>query len=320
MPCSKGMRSCAAACGHRALVESYRAERDRQWSELIEFTGGYDTEIADRLRELQENGTPLVDYKTWLKQNARPPEDRDMPVTWNDALMSRVGIGDPAAEQILLATIMEHPEHAAYLDNFRPQEFTTALHQTVAEGIQELHHNGQVPTAAAVEDWLRPQVAAKSDRTVVNHPDWNSEFYRPDKAGERIPVFKNGKETWHDRSDLGLRGWHQVAGPGVETVEYYGSVVRDNTILRMTTDAHLWAADRLKETTKAPACDIGTLTSDISWRFQEMLAEQPKPLPSQTDTAVRMPSPNPSPALKYAQQPDTGPVRAQRSSVKVKVG
>lgn len=314
MPCSKGMRSCVATCGHRALVEGYRNERRRQWSELIEFTGGYDTEIADRLRELQEKGTPLIDYKTWLKQSARPPEDRDMPVTWNDALLSSSRIGDPAAEQVLLATIMEHPENAAYLDNFRPQEFTTLLHQRVAEGIQDLSRNGEIADAMSVENWLR------ENNALSNHPEWNSRFYRPDRSGDTVPVYKDGEQTWYNRRDLGLRGWHQVAGPGVETVEYYGSLVRDNTILRMTTDAHLWASERLAEVAKAPACDIASQTSEVNWRFQQMLSEQPVALPALTSTAVRMQSPSQSPALAYAQQSNHGPTPGLRSTVKVKVG
>lgn len=246
-----------------------------------------------------------------------------MPVTWNNATLSESGIGDPDAEQVLLASIMEHPEFAEYLDNFRPQEFTEYLHQRIAEGIQDLHRQGHTPDAIAVEDWLRQHNA------ISPHPSWDSEFYRPDKAGERIPILKDGKQQWFERRDLGLRGWHQVAGPGLPSIEYHGEIVRDNTITRMTTDAHLWAADRLKEAAAGPACDIAEKTSEISWRFNQMLSEQPKPLVSQfsdkewvkhMEQAALTRSPSQSPALKYAQTPVTGPTQVQRSVVTMKVG
>lgn len=76
MPCRKGMVGCAVLCGHRLKVHDYRDERLRQVEELIESTGGYDTEIEDRLRELAEQGRPLIDFKTYLIQTKReePPE------------------------------------------------------------------------------------------------------------------------------------------------------------------------------------------------------------------------------------------------------
>jgi len=317
MPCSKGMRSCAALCGHRALVEGYRDERRRQWSELIEFTKGYDTEVTERLVELRENGTPLIDYKTWLKQNARPPEDRDMPTPEGaDALLSPSGIGDPAAEQILLATVMEHPEHAGYLQQFRPGEFTTLLHQKVAAGIQDLDRQGIEPHAETVEAWIR------ENREYGPHPDWDSRFYRPDRFGDTVPLYKDGEQHWVNRKDLGLRGWHQVAGPGIESIEHYGSVVRDNTILRMTRDTHLWAADRLQEVSKAPSCDISAQTQQINWDVQFRMADQPPRLPSLTESPRLPADPDlrPSPAMRYTQPQTVSGPAPRLPAQQVKVG
>ena len=319
MPCSKGMRSCAALCGHRSLVEGYRDERRRQWSELIEFTKGYSTEIADRLVELRENGTPLIDYKTWLIQNARPPEDRDMPTPESaDATLSPSGIGDPAAEQILLASIMEQPEHAAYLRQFRDGEFTEPLHQLVVQAIQDLDRQGIEPAASTVENWLR------ENNMLAPTPEWDSQFYRPGKIGDTVGIYKDGELTYHNRKDLGLRGWHQVAGPGIGYIEHVGSVVRDNTILRQTTDAHLWAADRLKETAQACVSEIPELTQEINYFFQRRMDECPPrlPIPGETPRTGSMNSaPVQSPAMQYTQAQTVAGQAAGRSRAQmVKVG
>lgn len=67
MSCSKGMRGgCYALCGHRAKVQDYRDERMRQYEDLIESTGGYETEIEERLRD-----QPLITFKDYLIQTKR---------------------------------------------------------------------------------------------------------------------------------------------------------------------------------------------------------------------------------------------------------
>lgn len=71
MPCSKGMLGCSMLCGHRLKVDDYRAERLRQVEELVEATGGYETEMADRIRELDEAGCPVITFKRYLIQTRR---------------------------------------------------------------------------------------------------------------------------------------------------------------------------------------------------------------------------------------------------------
>lgn len=48
MPCSKKMLGCYALCGQRLKIQDYRDERQRQVDELMESTGGYETEIQER--------------------------------------------------------------------------------------------------------------------------------------------------------------------------------------------------------------------------------------------------------------------------------
>jgi len=279
MPCAKGMGGCATLCGHRRLVQDYRAERERQWSALIELTGGYDTEIAERLRELREQGRPLIDYKTWLIQSKRSPEDREMPE--NNGALSTVlvegkVIGDPAAEQALLATVMEHPEHVDELLQLRRGEFTEPLHQVIYDAITDLHDQGIHPHATTVENWIRENGAIARD------PAWDSMAYRPNQLGPTVTLHKDGVTATYNRADLGLRGWRPMAVDRPDGARWLASTVRDNTILRMTTEAHEETAAALKSVfTDAGTgpCDVAQETSRISWAFQEQISKVPPPLP-----------------------------------------
>lgn len=279
MPCSKGMNSCATLCGHRQLVEGYRAERERQWSQLIELTGGYDTEIADRLRELREQGTPLIDYKTWLVQSKRPPEDREMPENngaYSTALVNDQIIGDPSAEQMLLATVMEHPEHVDALLQLRRGEFTEPFHQIVYDAISDLHANGIEPAASTVEKWI------SEANVIANSPEWNSRFYRPNAPGDTLVMRRDGVESIWNRADLGLRGWRPLAVDNAQGAQWLASTVRDATVLRMTTEAHQHTTDALKAVfadRKSNPCDVGQETARISSEFQAMMGQVPQPLP-----------------------------------------
>lgn len=67
MPCSPGMSSCRAGCGHRALVMAYRVERHRQEMAREAVTGGYATELAEH--------PPLITFAEWLTQHAADVPD-----------------------------------------------------------------------------------------------------------------------------------------------------------------------------------------------------------------------------------------------------
>jgi len=62
MPCSPGMRNCAATCAHRRFVRDYQVERMRQEIERDAATLGYPTE--------QVGYPDLVTFKTWLVDHA----------------------------------------------------------------------------------------------------------------------------------------------------------------------------------------------------------------------------------------------------------
>lgn len=279
MPCAKGMGGCATLCGHRRLIQDYRAERERQWSELIELTGGYDTEIADRLRELREQGTPLIDYKTWLIQSKRTPEDREMPENngaYSTALVKDQIIGDPAAEQALLATVMEHPEMSHHLLQLRRGEFTEPFHQITYDAIADLTAAGIEPAASTVENWIREA------NVIANSPEWNSRFYRPTAPGDTLTMRRDGVETTWNRADLGLRGWRSMAVHDEHAASWLASTVRDHTMLRMTTEAHQHTTEALKATFANQAtspCDVAQETGRINHEFQMMMQQVPAPLP-----------------------------------------
>lgn len=76
MPCPPGMRGCARTCLHRAMVEDYRAARQRDEDKRDQETIGHATENANYYRE---NG--MVTFQTWLESLAgqrlyspHPPE------------------------------------------------------------------------------------------------------------------------------------------------------------------------------------------------------------------------------------------------------
>jgi hypothetical protein len=63
MPCSPRMERCSVSCAHFQLVESYRAERERQLSASEELAAGYATELA-------EYRPGLVTFRTYLRHTA----------------------------------------------------------------------------------------------------------------------------------------------------------------------------------------------------------------------------------------------------------
>lgn len=65
MPCPPRMQGCRRDCLHRAMVEDYRAKREREEERLEERTGGYP---ADRALELARE--PIVTFKSWLTRLA----------------------------------------------------------------------------------------------------------------------------------------------------------------------------------------------------------------------------------------------------------
>jgi hypothetical protein len=68
MPCSPGMAWCRAECLHRALVQGYRDERERQVAEA---------ENCWRERDGRESDYPLITFKRWLIANRIPDEYRE---------------------------------------------------------------------------------------------------------------------------------------------------------------------------------------------------------------------------------------------------
>lgn len=70
MPCTKGMRRCRAACGHRELVSGYRSARAAHVveSESVSRGGWARRDDDDRPR--------AVTFKEWLKANKTPEEYR----------------------------------------------------------------------------------------------------------------------------------------------------------------------------------------------------------------------------------------------------
>lgn len=47
MPCTKGMTGCRRACGHRAIIEEYYAQRINEELMREEDTHGFSREMSD---------------------------------------------------------------------------------------------------------------------------------------------------------------------------------------------------------------------------------------------------------------------------------
>ena len=63
MPCKPRMTACKASCLHYLFVRDYQQERERQYTEAVERSGGYDTEMAEEL-------SSLINFKKWLTGKA----------------------------------------------------------------------------------------------------------------------------------------------------------------------------------------------------------------------------------------------------------
>jgi hypothetical protein len=59
------MRDCKLGCLHRAFVQAYQQERERQYSAAVEAARGYQTELAEYLQL-----HPLPTFKQWLIASA----------------------------------------------------------------------------------------------------------------------------------------------------------------------------------------------------------------------------------------------------------
>lgn len=83
MPCSPGMRACAATCLHRALVREYRDARDardalRESDQLapsgVAGTAGGQVAYYQLEPDDFDAAVPPVLFKDWLVGHARPAE------------------------------------------------------------------------------------------------------------------------------------------------------------------------------------------------------------------------------------------------------
>lgn len=66
------MRGCRVGCLHRAFVEAYRQERQRQEAAAVESARGYKTELGEYLES-----HPLPTFKRWLITSAAGPARRE---------------------------------------------------------------------------------------------------------------------------------------------------------------------------------------------------------------------------------------------------
>lgn len=162
MPCSPGMKACAASCMHRSRVMDYRAERARQQDKLYQQANGYATEIADLERQARENSpwrTPYLTFKQHLIQTAIPPEMRDMPTPTeardDGARFLRFNNDVQANEAYLLATALAGEPGVAALRVIQAGEFFYPEHQNIRAAILDLADQGLPHDAAAVTEELR---------------------------------------------------------------------------------------------------------------------------------------------------------------------
>lgn len=215
MGCSPGMRACPATCGHKQMVMGYREEYQRQNDALWERSGGYETEYLDNKRQLREAGTPLPQFKDWLKQNRRPVVDETTPILTEEqaTIKQMAGIdwaSNPvrgevrdgasflnwdnnrdANEGMLLATALNSDEGLQALRALELKEFYQPLHQDVGRAITWLADRDKPHDAAAVTTLLR-----EHDRL-------------PLELDPKVPLFEV------DPDQYGLGAWQTYSPPAM---------------------------------------------------------------------------------------------------------
>lgn len=189
---------------HRARVMDYRAERDRQRSNLYEEAKGYSTEIADLEQQARENSpwrTPYVTFKQWLVQTAIPPEMREMPQPQardDGARFLRFDNDVQANEAYLLATALAGEPGVGALRVIKAEEFFYPEHQNIRAAILDLADAGRPHDAAAVTAELRsrPLLGQGAENTISQLP----KHMDPELPARTIDPTEWGLGAWQTHS------------------------------------------------------------------------------------------------------------------------
>lgn len=276
------MSACKNSCAHRRFVNGYREERARQMFEVVEKSLGYDTEIADELRRLQEQGTPVITFQQYMIQSRIPPEAREMPQqTEKEPAVVR---GNPMAEESLLAVAMaarpdvSRNDAVDVLRQLDLNEFQTPVNRQVAAVIVTLYDARLPHDAVAVENHLRAQhlLPLRLDSQAVQGA-------RPEAI---------------DRSELGLQRWEKYAGV-LDNAQLFAAEIRSQYVASETGRIYTWGAQMINSGYASSEGVSTAYTKMVQDSVQQKLAALPPQLP--TDISL--------PGLLSAGRPRT-PVRA----------
>jgi hypothetical protein len=220
------MAGCGASCGHKQIVMAYREEYQRQDDELWERSGGYRTEYEDNKRQLREAGTPLPQFKDWLKGMKREPVDEPEPAgtrplgtnpnPWyaerDGQSFLRFANNRDANEGMLLSTALSSEGGVKALRALDLKEFYVPFHQDVARAITWLDDRGLPHDAAAVTKLLRDydKLPMDMDPAVPNRSlDAKLQVHQSAPLDLDTPLAAVDPEQW------GLGAWETYSPPAV---------------------------------------------------------------------------------------------------------
>lgn len=274
MPCSPGMRDCASSCAHRLWVQEHRADR-AAW-EVARDNGGLG--YAEETRDWeQENPSPTLKAKMLHREKA--PE---MPTL--DA-----SIGNPNAEEALIATALFSQRGAQVLRTLDPEEFQQPLNQHIAKAISHLESYGVRASAVAVETYMRGEDQpipgmVRSGTGILHGQQSDSRIARSTEWDSSLPLGNV------DRTQYGLQHLENTASPTV-MAHSFRDEIHNQWIATKTQEAYQWGAHSLQSAHESPEGTTPETTLAIQQQVQSKIPaaiqqDIPRLRPSQNNQTV----------------------------------
>lgn len=304
------MRACASSCAHRLWVQEHRADR-AAWEVKRDNGGlGYAEETRDWERE---NPGPLLKDK--MLHRERPPEMLDARSTnqeitaarrddiealafqqdaeneraqqWRDLApqMSGTPIGNPTAEEALIATALFSQKGAAVLRTLDPEEFQQPLNRHIAKAIGHLESYGVRASAVAVETYMRGEdqniPGMVKSRTGILHGQLSiARIARSTEWDSSLPLGNV------DRTQYGLQHLEATANPTV-MAHSFRDEIHNQWIATKTQEAYQWGAQALQSAHESPEGTTPETTLAVQQQVQSRVPSTiPRLRPSQNNQTV----------------------------------
>jgi len=271
------MTACASSCAHRLWVQEHRADR-AAWEVKRDNGGlGYAEETRDWERE---NPGPLL--KDRMLHREKAPE---MPTLDSS-------IGNPNAEEALIATALFSQKGAAVLRTLDPEEFQQPLNRHIAQAIGHLESYGVRASAVAVETYMRgedqPIPGMVKSRTGVLHGQLPiSRIARSTEWDSSLPLGNV------DRTQYGLQHLEATASPTV-MAHSFRDEIHNQWVATKTQEAYQWGAHSLQSAHESPEGTTPDVTTAVQHEVRSRIAslntkdqDIPRLRPSQSNQTVR---------------------------------